>query len=89
MLGIVYLPGEVYPERPLIRPTCHRIKANDAERLEDEYRKLVEGLQGGAGGGADGDEDESAARNAIEDEDFMANPGALPFCFRFLVVEIR
>ncbi|GAA5907041.1 TFIIH/NER complex ATP-dependent 5'-3' DNA helicase subunit RAD3 [Sporobolomyces salmoneus] len=49
------------------------IKANDAERLEDEYRKLVEGLQGGGGGGDD-EEDEAAARNGIEDEDFMANP---------------
>ncbi|GAA6064387.1 hypothetical protein JCM10212_002920, partial [Sporobolomyces blumeae] len=42
------------------------IKANDAERLEDEYRKLVEGLQGGSG--------EDDEQRAIEDEDFMANP---------------
>lgn len=40
--------------------------------MEDEYRKLVEGLQGGGGGD---DDDEGAARGAIEDEDFMANPG--------------
>lgn len=52
-------------------PSC-RIKANDAERLEDEYRKLVEGLSEGGGGD---DDDEGAARGAIEDEDFMANPG--------------
>lgn len=50
------------------------IKANDAERLEDEYRKLVEGLQSGGGGGDDEEEGAAAARNSIEDEDFMANP---------------
>ncbi|GAA5958606.1 hypothetical protein JCM3765_006693 [Sporobolomyces pararoseus] len=43
------------------------IKTNDSERLEDEYRKLVEGLQGGSGN----DQDEGGS---IEDEDFMANP---------------
>ena len=32
----------------------------------------MEGLSGGGGGD---DDDEGAARGAIEDEDFMANPG--------------
>ncbi|KAL7342912.1 hypothetical protein BJY59DRAFT_646468 [Rhodotorula toruloides] len=36
------------------------IKEKDASKLEDEYRRLVEGLQAG--------------ENAVEDEDFMANP---------------
>lgn len=36
------------------------MKANDAEKLEAEYAKLLEGLQ------AAGDQD--------EDDDFMANP---------------
>jgi DNA excision repair protein ERCC-2 len=49
------------------------IKANDAERLEDEYRKLVQGLQGG-GRNDDDDDNDDEQRNAIEDEDFMANP---------------
>ncbi|KAM0790340.1 DNA-dependent ATPase of the nucleotide excision repair factor 4 complex [Microbotryomycetes sp. NB124-2] len=39
------------------------IKETDASKLEDEYRKLVEGLR--AGDGADG---------AGEEDDFMANP---------------
>lgn len=38
------------------------MKAKDASVLEDEYRKLVEGLQAG--------------EDNVEDEDFMANPGA-------------
>ncbi len=38
------------------------MKANDAEKLEDEYRKLVDGLQAASG---EGD---------AENEDFMANP---------------
>lgn len=39
-----------------------RIKLTDASKLEEEYRKLVEGLQGA------GDDDD-------EEDDFMANPG--------------
>ena len=38
------------------------MKANDAEKLEDEYRKLVDGLQAASGVGE------------AENEDFMANP---------------
>jgi len=38
------------------------MKAKDASVLEDEYRRLVEGLQAGEDG--------------AEDEDFMSNPGA-------------
>ena len=49
------------------------IKTNDSERLEDEYRKLVQGLQGG-GGDEDQDEEGQARNSSIEDEDFMANP---------------
>lgn len=41
------------------------MKAKDASVLEDEYRRLVEGLQAGEDG--------------VEDEDFMANPGLSPF----------
>jgi hypothetical protein len=49
------------------------MKEKDASKLEDEYRRLVEGLQAGDrenGSGLDGD------GNRIEDEDFMANPSA-------------
>jgi DNA excision repair protein ERCC-2 len=49
------------------------MKEKDASKLEDEYRRLVEGLQAGEGSGLDGD-------GRPEDEDFMANPGAL-LCF--------
>lgn len=41
-------------------PKPPRIKEKDASKLEDEYRRLVEGLQ---------QSDEN-----VEDEDFMANP---------------
>ncbi|GJN94295.1 hypothetical protein Rhopal_007369-T1 [Rhodotorula paludigena] len=40
--------------------TIEEMKAKDASVLEDEYRKLVEGLQAG--------------EDNVEDEDFMANP---------------
>ena len=54
--------------------TTTRIKEKDASKLEDEYRRLVEGLQ---------QSDEN-----VEDEDFMANPsecggmtaGSIPHC---------
>lgn len=53
------------------------MKQKDASKLEDEYRRLVEGLQAGEGSGLDGD-------GRPEDEDFMANPGALASRFLFL-----
>ena len=40
--------------------TTTRIKEKDASKLEDEYRRLVEGLQ--------------QSEENVEDEDFMANP---------------
>lgn len=42
----------------------HRIKETDASKLEDEYRKLVEGLRAG-----------DMAEGNGEEDDFMANPG--------------
>lgn len=39
----------------------HRIKQTDASKLQDEYSKLVEGLQ--------------QAEEAREEETFMVNPG--------------
>lgn len=44
----------------LIFDLC-RMKQKDASKLEDEYRRLVEGL--------------AANEENVEDEDFMANPG--------------
>ncbi|CEQ42042.1 SPOSA6832_03802 [Sporobolomyces salmonicolor] len=44
--------------------TIEEMKAKDASTLEDEYRRLVEGLHGGQEGNDD----------RPEDEDFMANP---------------
>ena len=44
-----------------------RIKKTDASKLQDEYAKLVEGLQ--------------EADEAREEETFMANPGVLPTLF--------
>ena len=41
-----------------------RMKANDAEKLEEEYAKLLEGLQ--------------AAGDHNEEDDFMANPSTSP-----------
>lgn len=44
-----------------------RIKKTDASKLQDEYAKLVEGLQ--------------EADEAREEETFMANPGTLALSF--------
>ncbi|GAA5904581.1 hypothetical protein JCM6882_004913 [Rhodosporidiobolus microsporus] len=49
--------------------TIEEMKQKDASKLEDEYRRLVEGLAAGDGGGEDA---EGGGR--AEDEDFMANP---------------
>lgn len=49
----------------------YRIKKSDASKLEDEYKKLVEGLRGGMGDGAGADGEDG------ENDDFMANPGEL------------
>lgn len=61
----------VFQSRPPLEAACSqqptrfrtlRIKEKDASKLEDEYRRLVEGLQ--------------QSEEHVEDEDFMANPGS-------------
>ena len=49
-------------------PRARRIKRTDASKLQDEYAKLVEGLQ------------EANNAREREDDDVMANPGQLRGC---------
>jgi DNA excision repair protein ERCC-2 len=46
----------------------NRIKNTDAQKLQDEYEKLVSGLQ--------------QANDTREDEDMMASPGTVPHLCR-------
>jgi hypothetical protein len=54
--------------------TLARMKETDVQKLQDEYARLVAGLDAGGGDNDDNDSDAGAVVRGREEDDMLANP---------------